>query len=115
MAARIFIDTMYVVALINENDEYHKIACELSEKHENSSFVTTDAVLLEIANALARNYKEQAVEIVHLNPALFEKAFQRYKMYLTDARISTRLRSQRQAELGRNQCRTRDTTGTRTP
>ena len=85
---------MYVVALINENDEYHKIACELSEKYENSSFVTTDAVLLEIANALARNYKEQAVEIVeyfrssdqveivHLNPALFEKAFQRYKTYL---------------------------------
>ncbi len=59
-----------------------------------SSFVTTDSVLLEIANALARNYKEQAVEIieyffssdeveiVHLNSVLFEKAFQRYKMYL---------------------------------
>ena len=56
--------------------------------------MTTDSVLLEIANALARNYKEQAVEIieyffssdeveiVHLNPVLFEKAFQRYKMYL---------------------------------
>ena len=94
MADRIFIDTMYVVALVNENDEYHKIACELSEKYENSSFVTTDAVLVEIANALARNYKEQAVEIVeyfrssdeveivHLNPGIFQKAFQRYKMYL---------------------------------
>ncbi len=94
MAARIFVDTMYVVALINENDEYHELASELAEKHENSSFVTTDSVLLEIANALARNYKEQAVEIieyffssdeveiVHLNPVLFEKAFQRYKMYL---------------------------------
>jgi len=47
VADRIFIATMYVVALIHENDEYHKLACDLSEKYENSSFVTTDAVLLE--------------------------------------------------------------------
>ncbi|RMD86426.1 MAG: PIN domain-containing protein [Calditrichaeota bacterium] len=94
MGNRIFIDTMYVVALVNENDEYHKRATELSEKYENSSFVTTEGVLLEIANVLARNYKEQAVEIieyflssddveiVHLNPTLFDKAFERYKTYL---------------------------------
>lgn len=94
MADRIFIDTMYVVALVNENDEYHEQASDLSDKYEHSSFVTTDAVLLEIANALARKYKKQAVEIiedfrssddveiVHLNPSLFEKAFKRYKSYI---------------------------------
>lgn len=43
----------YVVALVNENDEYHEQASELSDKYEHSSFVTTEAVLLEIANALA--------------------------------------------------------------
>jgi len=97
VADRIFIDTMYVVALVNENDEYHEPASELSNKYEHSSFVTTDAVLLEIANALARNYKNQAVEIienfrssddveiVHLNPGLFETAFKRYKSYLDKA------------------------------
>jgi predicted nucleic acid-binding protein len=94
VADRIFIDTMYIVALVNENDEHHEKAFALSQKYEKSSFVTTDAVLLEIANALARNYKEQAikiiehfrsfddVEIVHLSPTLFEKAFQRYKTYV---------------------------------
>jgi predicted nucleic acid-binding protein len=94
VADRIFIDTMYVVALVNEIDEYHERASELSKKYENSSFVTTDGVLLEIANALARNYKEQAVkiiedfrssddvEIIHLNLPLFDKAFERYKIYL---------------------------------
>jgi len=94
VADKIFIDTMYVVALVNENDEHHERASELSEKYENSAFVTTDGVLIEIANVFARNYKEQAVEIiedfrssddieiVHLNPALFYKAFEHYKTYL---------------------------------
>lgn len=94
MADKIFIDTMYVVALVNENDQNHEEATELSKKYENHSFVTTDAVLLEIANALARNYKEQAVkiieyfhssdnvEIVHLDAKLFERAFEFYKTYL---------------------------------
>lgn len=94
MADKIFIDTMYVVALVNENDQYHEEASELSKKYENHSFITTDAVLLEIANALARNYKEEAVkiieyfhssdnvEIVHLDAKLFEKAFEHYKTYL---------------------------------
>lgn len=82
MAGKIFLDTMYVVALVNENDEYHERASELSEKYENSAFVTTDGVLLEIANVLARNYKEQAVEIIHINPTLFEQAFEHYRTYL---------------------------------
>ena len=94
MADSIFIDTVYVVALVNENDEYHQHAYELSEKYENSKFVTTEAVLLETANALARNFKKQAVEIiesfrssnnveiVQLNTTLFEKSFERYKTFL---------------------------------
>ena len=69
-------------------------AFDLSNKHQKFSFVTTDAVLLEIGNALARNYKEQAIEIIevfrssdnveilHLNPSLFERGFERYKTYL---------------------------------
>lgn len=53
--------------------------------------VITDAVFLEIANALARNHKQEAiqiikeltssenVEIVRLMPELFERAFDLYK------------------------------------
>ena len=53
--------------------------------------VITDAIFLEIANALSRNYKQEAiqiieelnssenVEIVRLTPELFERTFDLYK------------------------------------
>ena len=53
----------------------------------------TDAVLLEIGNALARSYKQEAVEIieqflaaeevevVHLTPRLFTQGFTLYKSH----------------------------------
>ncbi len=46
MPNRIFVDTSFVLALINERDQYHGQAENLSHKFENSSLVTTDAVLL---------------------------------------------------------------------
>lgn len=93
MSNRIFIDTLFVVALVNPNDQYHKKASELAEKYEGHPLLVTDAVLLEIGNGLARNYKQQAVEIieqffasdeveiVHLTPELFERGFTLYKTH----------------------------------
>lgn len=55
--------------------------------------ITTDAVLLEIGNALARGFKEQAaeviedfltsseVDIVNLDSALFQSAFELYRTH----------------------------------
>ncbi len=55
--------------------------------------LVTNPVLLEIGNAQARNYKEEAVrviehflisketEVVHLTPELFAEAFSLYKVY----------------------------------
>lgn len=55
--------------------------------------ITTDAVLLEVGNALARSFKEQAaeviedfltsgeVEIVNLDSALFQSAFELYRTH----------------------------------
>jgi hypothetical protein len=83
MLYKIFIDTLFVVALINLRDQYHKKAMELSELYEGYPLLTTDLVLLEIGNGLARNFKKQAidiierfivsseVEIVYLTPTLF--------------------------------------------
>ena len=80
MSNRIFIDTLFVIALINHRDQYHQQALDLSKQFENNPLLVTDAVLLEIGNALARNYKRQAVaiieqfliakevEVVHLTP-----------------------------------------------
>jgi predicted nucleic acid-binding protein len=88
-----FVDTLFVVALINQRDQYHNRATELADQYEGQRFLITDAVLLEIGNALARNYKRQAIEIieqfsssadvqvVRLTPALFEEAFTLYRAH----------------------------------
>jgi len=80
---RIFIDTLFVIALINRRDQYHQQALDLAEQFEGHPLLVTDAVLLEIGNALARSYKQEAVAIieqfltaeevnvVHLTPRLF--------------------------------------------
>ena len=85
-----FIDTSFAIALINERDENHEKAVELSIKYERKPILTTDAVLLEIGNSLARNFKEQSItlieklliteetEIVRLDETLFDRAFELY-------------------------------------
>jgi uncharacterized protein len=90
---KIFVDTLFVVALINQRDQYHQQASELADSLEIHPLITTDAVLLEIGNALARNYKDEAVEIiehfltsneveiVRLTPELFTQAFTLYKTH----------------------------------
>ncbi|MEH2370727.1 type II toxin-antitoxin system VapC family toxin [Nostoc sp.] len=90
---KIFVDTLFVVALINQRDQYHPRASELADSLETQLLITTDAVLLEIGNALARNYKNEAVEIiehffgsdeveiVRLTPELFAQAFTLYKTH----------------------------------
>ncbi len=93
MPNRIFVDTVFVIALINLRDQYHQQATELADTLEGYPLLTTDAVLLEIGNALARGYKREAVEvieqfltseeveIVRLTPRLFERAFALYRQY----------------------------------
>ncbi|MBN3881031.1 MAG: type II toxin-antitoxin system VapC family toxin [Nostoc sp. JL23] len=93
MRNKIFVDTLFVVALINQRDQYHQRASELADSLETQLLITTDAVLLEIGNALARNYKNEAVEIiehffgsdeveiVRLTPELFAQAFTLYKTH----------------------------------
>lgn len=93
MSDRIFIDTLFVVALVNSNDQYHKKASLLADKYEGSPLLVTDVILLEIGNGLARNYRRQAVEVieqflasdevevVYLTPELFERGFTLYKTH----------------------------------
>ena len=93
MSNKVFIDTLFVVALINQRDAFHQKASELADEYEGEPLLTTDAVLLEIGNALARNFKQQAieiiddflssndVEIVRLTPQLFEHAYSLYRQY----------------------------------
>lgn len=93
MTSRVFLDTSYIVALINQNDQYHKQALGLSEKYEYEPLITTNVILIEIGNALSRKYRQQAIDIiqairssdevilVELDSILLEKAFDMYKQY----------------------------------
>lgn len=64
MPDKLSVDTSFVIALINEKDQYHNQAEALSYKFENSLLMTTGAVLLEIGNALAKDFKVEAVRVI---------------------------------------------------
>lgn len=93
MINKIFVDTGFVLAKINRNDQYHQEALKLLDKFEDTPWVTTEAVLLEIGNAMAKDYKLQAVEfiedcltldrveVVKITPYLFNQALKVYKDY----------------------------------
>ena len=88
-----FIDTSFSIALVSEKDEDHARAVELSLLFDGSPMLTTDSVLLEIGNSLARNFRQEAVEtinnfllskeieIIPLNQNLFNRAFALYQTH----------------------------------
>jgi hypothetical protein len=89
----LFIDTAFVIALVNARDKYHAQAQRLAKQYASQPFLVTDAVLLEVGNALAQHFRSEAVaiieqflnapevEIVHLTPQRFAAAFAFYKKY----------------------------------
>ena len=93
MKNTIFVDSVFIIAAINRRDEYHAKAVQLAKQFQGYPTLVTDAVLLEVGNALSRNHKEEAIrvierfisaeeaQIVHLTPRLFEQAFSLYKSY----------------------------------
>lgn len=93
MPNRVFVDTSFVLALVNERDQYHKQAEALSFKFEESKLITTVAILLEIGNALAKDFRKEAnavirllrrssrVEVIQLEEALLEQALEIYEKY----------------------------------
>lgn len=91
---KVFLDASYAIALSNLSDQYHLQAEIIAEDLEakGTELVTTQAVILEIGNALAKlRYRKAAiklldalwndasVEIVPLTDELYERAFKFYK------------------------------------
>jgi predicted nucleic acid-binding protein len=93
MPESVSVDTGYILALVNENDQHHAEALALSEKFDGQPIVVTDAVLLEIGNALSRMDRDAAVQIIEdlrespgvtvvdLTPELFESALDFYRRH----------------------------------
>ena len=85
-----FIDTSHIIALANTADRYHQRASTLALQLPGP-FVTTEAVLTEIGNALARprwrqfavsvlrRFREDPdIEVVSVSASLFERALRYY-------------------------------------
>jgi uncharacterized protein len=87
------IDTSFVIAFVNEKDEDHDKAIELSIEFNKKPLIVTDTVLLEIGNSLSRRFKKECietingffdseeVEVIRLDETLFDKAFEIYKTH----------------------------------
>ncbi len=66
MIIPIFIDTSYILALVNRADSLHERARQAS-RHVGRSYLTTDAVLTEIGNALARQrWRSLGIATLHM-------------------------------------------------
>ena len=93
MRIKIFVDTLFIVALINKRDQYHQIALNLAEQYENYPLITTDAIFLESGNKLSANYRNEVVElieqflasdevdVIRLTPELFDESLRLYKKH----------------------------------
>ena len=92
--ASVFLDTAFTIALVNKRDVHHEKAGVLLKEieQERTSVVTTQAVLIEIGNALAtpvlrgiaaeyidRLERDPSVEVVPLSDDLLRHALVLYK------------------------------------
>jgi hypothetical protein len=94
MKNEVFLDTSYIIALSSLRDQHNQHAVKIANqlKKDKTRLVTTQAVILEIGNALAkqryRNFVielisslelDPNVEIISLSEDLYKRAFQLYK------------------------------------
>jgi predicted nucleic acid-binding protein len=93
MKSTIFVDTVAWLALVNKSEDLHDAARAVRDQliKQKTKLITSDFVVVEIANALARLplrgvalklidfiKTSDTVELVTITPELFEKAFQLY-------------------------------------
>lgn len=93
MSNKIFVDTLFIVGLLNKRDQYHQKALELSQQFNRNPLITTDAIFLEVGNALSSSHKNQVVEfietflesdeveVIRLTSDLFEQALTLYRQH----------------------------------
>jgi len=104
MKSPIFIDTGYILALLNTADAHHDRAV-VASRQVKPPFLTTEAVLTEIGNALSRvrwralgyatiqDFRADSnIEVVPLDAALFERALTLYGARMDQGMGPDRLR-----------------------
>ena len=91
----VFLDTSFVVAIINADDALHQAALSLEEDLKQYSHIwITEAILFEIGNSFSKNNKEQVaqfiqycydsprIQVIKFNEELFHQALNYYTQYL---------------------------------
>jgi predicted nucleic acid-binding protein len=91
---KVFLDTSYAIALSAPTDQFHLQAIQIADQLETNKtqMVTTQAILLEIGNALSKQrYRPAAVvllesiendptiEIVPLSKSVYDSAFRLFR------------------------------------
>ena len=62
---RLFLDTVFVQALVNRRDQFHEVAVKLLPRVQAAREVwVTEAILIEIGNALSAANRTAAVEFI---------------------------------------------------
>lgn len=90
MSKPLFIDTSYILALVNTHDEFHKKAMKLADEID-APLITTEAILVEIGNALSKPQwrklsvetlndlrEDEDVEIIPVSSDLLSRAYELY-------------------------------------
>jgi hypothetical protein len=62
VSKKTFVDTVFVVALINQRDQYHERAVQLADSCDGKHFLITDVLLLEIGNRDAMTSDQHFVQ-----------------------------------------------------
>ena len=87
----LLVDSAYVIALVNDRDQYHDQARKLARRYRERSLIITEGILLEIGNFFAGSFRAQAaqiieqflaspqVEVVYTSPQLLASAIALYK------------------------------------
>lgn len=90
MIRKVFVDTSYVLALFNTSDDFHTKAKELKYLTDPpSTVIITEAILLEIGNALSKPnlrqkcaafirgfYETENVQVIPLTTALIKEGLE---------------------------------------
>nr|BAL57936.1 PilT domain-containing protein [uncultured Acetothermia bacterium]BAL58550.1 PilT domain-containing protein [Candidatus Acetothermum autotrophicum] len=91
---KVFVDTAGWLALVNKDDQFHNKAQAIRDQLLSSpvSFITTEWVLLEVANGLSKRrfrkaavrlleaiYRSPNIRVVRIDPYLWDKAWNLFK------------------------------------
>ena len=92
---RLFLDTVFIQAILNQNDQYHRRALNLLPRVKKAREVwLTEAILMEVGNALScfnrqkvvnfirQCYQTKNMRIVNITTELFEQGLILYESRL---------------------------------